>query len=60
MLLTLLLTYLAIFSLGEYGLSHSNSSVRPMLSFMNACTIIARVSVSLFPEVAKHLMHTHW
>jgi hypothetical protein len=46
--LTLLFSSLAFFSLGEFGLSHSNTRIWLLLSSMNACLIIAQASVALF------------
>jgi hypothetical protein len=47
MLFTLLFTCLAFLSLGEFG----TFRVRLMLSSLNACLIIARVSVIIFSEI---------
>jgi hypothetical protein len=37
---------------------HSNTHVRLILSSLNACLIITRVTVALFPRFAQHLMLT--
>jgi hypothetical protein len=37
---------------------HSNTHVRLMFSSVNACLIIARVSIALFLRFAQNLMHT--
>jgi hypothetical protein len=37
----------------------SNTHVWLMLSFLNTCLIIARVTISLFPRFARNLMHAH-
>jgi hypothetical protein len=37
---------------------HSNTHVRLMLSSLNACLIITRVTVALFPRFAQYLMLT--
>jgi hypothetical protein len=42
-----------------FGLFHSNTFERPMLSSPNAYLIIARASVTLFPRLALNLMHSH-
>jgi hypothetical protein len=57
MLLTLLLTCLAFSGLGEYGLAHSNARVQLILSSVNTCIIIAKVSFAPFPRFAQNLVH---
>jgi hypothetical protein len=37
---------------------HSNTCIWSMLSSLNACPIIARVSVTLFPRFTQNLKHT--
>jgi hypothetical protein len=50
-------TWLAFIGLGEFGIFHSNTPVRLMLSYLNTCIVIPRVSVSLYPRFAQNLMH---
>jgi hypothetical protein len=53
MLLILTFTCLAVFGLGEFRLSHSNTRVRLELSSPNACLIVARVFVALSRDLYK-------
>jgi hypothetical protein len=56
--LDLLLTCIAFFSLGEFGIFLSNSSVQLMLSSPNACPTIVKVSIALPVRFAQNLMDT--
>jgi hypothetical protein len=55
MLFTLHSSCLTFLGLGEFGLFHSDTRIRFVLIFPNACVIIARVSIAILPIFA-HLM----
>jgi hypothetical protein len=54
-LLTLLFTCLALFSLGEFGFFPVKYAC-----MAHAYPVIARVSVALYPRFEQNFMHTHY